>query len=822
LPALGYKSISSFVSFVTVFAFAVMIFKLVLRHIQDDFTGGVGESIDKMLSQTSGRSRPGRSITAQHMAREGADVHHKLRMLERDMFSACVAALVVYSVLLLALVTISWFFLGWLAWFAACFLFSLFVVLSVANDASIVSRIKSNVTHKIASATVDQSALIVDGLIDSVMATEKFREHAGFFGRMESNSEGEEIFEPFQWVMVLIRGSLLAMSVKDQRAAQFGRFVEFAEKFSGKFGGLVSKTFRASGWGVGHKRAALFKRFTRPWMCDPPNIEVEMQPIPGQATQSEGGEAQPNPVVEEIQPEEGEAPRPKRPEGWYIKKAKEYFVVPDGAPSWVRLSKDFVFDNPAGTSATTALMALMAYGGYQYYTGDGFKRPGEKKFSSERRQKDREPMEAQSGNEEAAHEELFHGIEEGAVWDAIQKFLVGSKASCNGFSPEMVTAHADANARVLRWKKAVKADPTNHSLRSRLINAQTAYDKLWADCMRSAPDTASFIPGALPASPAYFGMKKSAGPPEAKGKSKPYKTLKKSGKTSDGNRYWAYDDENGKTMWFYELGEDAVFEGNEYEMLAYMNRRGDYYDDEELDDVLYSRDFEDRRGSHWLDEHKGDLEQSTSSEPKPAKKDKKVRMESSLSKSGVKLADVRMLLLRNKADNTLYQNAPIVDAKVLVYKHTFGKGENSVRDNREKFELWDPVKQVAFPLTERFVTLQSNKELVCFPVPDGYKSNSFQRGEFEGTHEDGVVVGYGSHDCTHFSVASGEIRKKGSRHTCATSPGWCGSLVFSSKGNAPRLCGLHIYGDDGSDSNGFFAFTKELNDELRQVKWPKN
>lgn len=324
----------------------------------------------------------------------------------------------------------------------------------------------------------------------------------------------------------------------------------------------------------------------------------------------------------------------------------------------------------------------------------------------------------------------------------------------------------------------------------------------------------------------------SQGSREAKGKSK-QKNLLKSGTTKVGRRFWAYEDDEG--------AEVFVFENDEGDIIAGPMKGSSQW--------LYDR-FEDE--VEWSGSTEGEYESSGVSFkfvrcPKafkslyngmgyPAKKKEAPsklespnvksdgKQESSLGGCGVDTSKCSVLKCRLKTDHTVWMNAPIVGGKALVYKHLSGKKPFQASDF--EFVNGDKVNPL---LGDGMKHMESNvhDDVLYFPAPQGVKSTNVPyKPTARGASVKGVLIGYHGLKDTHVTACGGDVMSKGAglvgRHTCSTEPGYCGSLVFDQSGSYPVLVGFHAYGDDGTETNGYYKINVEMAEELRSLHFSKN
>jgi len=182
-----------------------------------------------------------------------------------------------------------------------------------------------------------------------------------------------------------------------------------------------------------------------------------------------------------------------------------------------------------------------------------------------------------------------------------------------------------------------------------------------------------------------------------------------------------------------------------------------------------------------------------------------------------------MLLFRNKKDTKIYQNAPVVGGKVLVYKHTFELEDDHVGDY--PIHEWEFVAGdgKVYPIRGQPIQSKEESEILYFRAPHSLSSTQYRRHQIEEKAvEPCVVLGYDTHDATSLNISSGDAYAKTARHTGATKPGWCGALVLSQTGEVPRLMGFHLYGDNNTKTNGYVPLSEGLNDEIKTVRFSKN
>lgn len=330
-----------------------------------------------------------------------------------------------------------------------------------------------------------------------------------------------------------------------------------------------------------------------------------------------------------------------------------------------------------------------------------------------------------------------------------------------------------------------------------------------------------------------------SGPREAKGKNKA-RGLIKTGTTKVGRRFWAYEDDEGAEVFVFENDEGDIIAGP----LAGSS------------EWLFDR-FEDE--IEWARSTQGDLESSglsvatglcpkvyrslfnglgyplkkrspTTPVPPPQprvvpKRAKDGKPESSLGSCGVSTSKCSILKCRSRTDHTIWMNVPVVGGKALVYKHIAGKKKPFVASDYE-FVHGDKVNPL---LGDGMRHMESNvhDDILYFPAPQGVKSTNIPYSPLErGAVVKGVLVGFHALKDGSVTVAGGDVMPKGKglvgRHTCSTEPGYCGSLVFDLSGSHPVLVGFHAYGDDGTETNGYYKINTEMEEELRSLHFSKN
>jgi len=343
-----------------------------------------------------------------------------------------------------------------------------------------------------------------------------------------------------------------------------------------------------------------------------------------------------------------------------------------------------------------------------------------------------------------------------------------------------------------------------------------------------------------------------SGPREAKGKTKG-RSLIKSGTTKVGRRFWAYEDDEGAEVFVFENDEGDIIAGP---MKGSSQWLYDRFDDEVEWSGSADGDFESsgltvnfgRCPKVFKSLYNGlgypakkptpipsgpevrvapkvsGPKERSAPKVKDSPKPKEGTRESSLGGCGVPTSKCSILKCRLKTDHGVWMNVPVVGGKALVYKHISGK--KPFEASNFEFVVGDKVNPL---LGEGMRHMESNvhDDILYFPAPQGVKSTNIPYSPVErGASVKGVLVGFHCLKDSHPTVCGGDVMPRGEslvgRHTCSTEPGYCGSLVFDQSGSHPVLVGFHAFGDDGTETNGFYKINAEMAEELRSLHFSKN
>lgn len=731
-----------------------MLFKVIYPITSQRFSAGLDSSIDK-LAESVGRTSTEPEALLSDWAGDAYDLYERAQETASKVKSAFGYSMVIYIALSICLMSCpSGFQMGG----------GIAIALCLFSDWNDVRSIEANARRHAMRKGI--RLLIRSG--ERIVASKRkgiIKRLLGYLGEYESKG-GEEVWKPYEWFEFGAKGVCLIWAANGSDTPwRVLRWVRCLGGFSGELNARLVDYFtpRAKRWGLGFSRT--FHRSTSP--------EVQMESIPEGSTLSDR---------------------------ILLRKVKRTKYNSWTNRMWAKL---FFLENGAGMVTAMASGALIGLASLSLY---------ERRWPSQRQ--DSKNASATKEYQEKVERSIRPGARLLPSHGSKESFLSSAKdlgkLLAKQFDPdyrmqgywtmEMRAADRELLSRYGKWAQKARKFPKHPVLKERADQALEDYNALWRQ-WRDSPDPSAFVPVNYTDCIEEFlkpatGVRKEP-QMEAKGKQAVKGSkARKTGRTSDGNKFWVYDSETAEgAIFVYQDGEDALFEGDEDAVSAYMRRKGDYFDEESFESA-------------------------------PAKGKKalaKERKESSLGRASIDTSKVKMLMLRKKGDDSTYQNAPIFEGKVIVYLHTFGKTFKQVEDRQEQFELWDPVKKRSYDLGKG-VQMKTDKECLVYKAPEGLKSNTWSRAAPSDTetHDVGSVVGYSGLDATHLTVSPGEVRFRSFRHTCATKPGDCGSLVFSSTGDAPRCVGIHLYGDDGSKQNGYVAFTKEFNEELREVTFPKN
>lgn len=304
--------------------------------------------------------------------------------------------------------------------------------------------------------------------------------------------------------------------------------------------------------------------------------------------------------------------------------------------------------------------------------------------------------------------------------------------------------------------------------------------------------------------------------------------ISKRQKTKNGNSYWEYEDENGQ-RWIRSLIDKTVF-------------------DDEVDRFRF-RLYEE--GDDFADMYHGEMEKFSPTSQrtmkrevkKAAKADKTTAEKAATPQPPASSSHTTHHIKTGSPESSLGGcNIPVASAAIGVLRHKEGAFEHCVflsgktvfpshiglaPDNAKEWSLYTAGRAEPWPIKGPIVNLPADPQMSFFPAPEGVKSCTWKRVALDkASHGALITTGTAPFEYDAIRVAPGQIlAPKGllGRHYCPSAPGDCGGILIAThSGNAPLLVGIHGYGDNGTGTNGYHAFTPEVVKSLRDYTFPKN
>jgi hypothetical protein len=805
-----------------------MLLEKVLPFFQASFTGGVAEDLEKYFSEPivfrTGKGR------FRQLNKGRRRIQKKIKQLEDAVKKTAEALWYLYWAAFLLSLFVSYFLtfgsvIGTAIGGATAYMA---IKLCVMHDKAVAKRISDDTTEEVRGVVEDQLADVAEGALDAFLTSDVAKQYCGFLGNFEAGGDGVDQFVPTQGALMLLRGLMLIMSVTDAegRASSFLRYLDIGKNLSNDAAKLVMNATSVSRFGLGRKKSAISRFFTWSSQSEDGAAEEEAR----QKLERELAEWETNPNFicspETISYLRGNAPFTK------FQTYRQKFARGLRAPSALKQTVTHVSRNPAPYVGTAVMGALAGYGTYKFRNGSGFNRP--------------RPLRWAGGKKEAKKE-----------------------------SPVPDTkGEPEASKEVNQATEAAMNAAANSVVEDILTELET----------KEVPEPSPVVDERISAWKQFLGMGKSKGEQEAAkvGQTTKNGLLKSHKRTEKGGHIWAYEDvDSGKKILAFVNEDGDLYSGDPDYVRSYMKQKWDdyeqdddfeLYDDHSKDDKQWKEEMDEQINEHifgnayesgppttpvvrlytreqgWL-KTKASVTKTKSAKKKEKKKAKANasvavepqgkteasvevitppvavnsenevgNMESSLGGCAVDLAKIQLLILRKKSDHGVYQNVPILSGKAIAYKHTMGSAKI------DEFEFVDQKGKVT-PL-ESPIGSTVETEILYFKPPTGQKSILLRRGMLPpGTTEApcavvGFTGGFKAGDLPQ--VASGTCFPTRLRHTSPTKPGWCGSVVLVTKGDAPVVAGLHLYGDDGTGTNGYIPVTPALTEEMNRVTFPKN
>lgn len=192
--------------------------------------------------------------------------------------------------------------------------------------------------------------------------------------------------------------------------------------------------------------------------------------------------------------------------------------------------------------------------------------------------------------------------------------------------------------------------------------------------------------------------------------------------------------------------------------------------------------------------------------------------ESCLGRSPLDVSKLPVGVVHDKVSGA-WQNAPVVGAKLLMNRHTLRAAKE---DQEWVFRTGDGTEH-ALDMSKAHES-EEHKDVVFLPIPkacQGMKSASVRMAVKLSKSDGASGALWGIHGLPTAGpvFAGGQLfGGKNPRHTCPTNAGSCGSYVVDVDGPSPAIVGFHAYGNDGTDTNGYYPLTDKMIKEIADLK----